>query len=399
MDIAKLYGIEIFDSRGIPTLEVHCILSTGQHLVASVPSGALVGQYEAVPTKDVATAITNIEGVVAPAMQGKSFQNQLEIDDLLLTLDGTPTKEQLGSNTILGVSMVCCRGLAASQNKSLVVLLRDAYNHEIATIPLLPMFNIINGGAHADNNLTFQEFMVVPLTRETSFKEKVDQGAKIFRVLRTRLEQMKKTTNVGDEGGFAPELNSDEEAIEILVEAIQEAGFSPGTEVGIALDVAANGIPDLMIATYPKRPLDYYKSITQNYPVIAIEDPFTDNDWNNWQTLNSTIGANVEIVGDDLFSTNPARLKMGIEQKAANSISVKPNQIGTISETLQTIKLAVDSGLTVQISHRAGETEDIFISDLAFAVKAKYFKAGAPNRGERIAKYNQIIRLEKENSQ
>jgi len=394
MDISRLYGIEIFDSRGMSTLEVHCVTKNGQESIASVPSGAFAGQYEAIPTKDITTAIRNIESVIAPAMQGKSFETQSSVDELLLSLDGTQNKEQLGGNTLLGVSLACCRALATSQSKTLVAFIQEAYGVQVERQPLLPMFNIINGGAHADNNLTFQEFMVVPLRAEISFKEKCDQGVKIFHVLKERLEQMKKSTNVGDEGGFAPELNADEEAIEILVEAIQEAGYTPGKDIGIAVDIAANGVPDLMIATYPKRPLDYYASITQNYPIIVLEDPFTDNNWSDWQSLTTAIGSKVELAGDDLFTTNQARLKIGIDQKAGNSISIKPNQIGTVSETLLTIKMAVQAHFSIQVSHRSGETEDTFISDLAVAVGAKYLKAGAPNRGERIAKYNQVIRLE-----
>ncbi len=219
-------------------------------------------------------------------------------------------------------------------------------------------------------------------------------GRKIFGLLKNRLEQLGKSTNVGDEGGFAPELNSNEEAMEILVEVIQEAGYIPGKDFGLALDIAANGIPNLMIATYPKAPLAYYESLMSSYPIISLEDPFSDDAWQDWMDLTQKIGNQVSVVGDDLFSTNPDRLQLGIDRKAANSISIKPNQIGTVTETLATIKMALDAKIDYQISHRSGETEDTFISDLAIATGAKYLKAGAPNRGERIAKYNQIIRLQ-----
>lgn len=386
--------MEIFDSRGIPTLEVHCFLENGLSSVASVPSGALIGKYEAVPTRDIATAIRNIDGLINPSLLGQDPMSQNSIDSLLISIDGTKNKQNLGANTILGVSMAVARLAAMLKGVSLANYLKEISGINSENIRVSPMFNIINGGAHADNNLSFQEFMVVPMNKELSFKDKMAQGRKVFSVLKNRLEQLGKSTNVGDEGGFAPELNSNEEAMEILVEVIQEAGFVPGKDMGVALDIAANGIPDLMIATYPKTPQVYYQSLITNYPIISLEDPFVDDAWQDWMALNQAIGSRISIVGDDLFSTNSDRLKIGIERKAANSISIKPNQIGTVTETLATIKLAKDSNIDYQISHRAGETEDTFISDLAIATGAQYLKSGAPNRGERIAKYNQIIRLE-----
>jgi enolase len=393
MKINKIKGIEIFDSRGKSTLEVHCYMDNGQFVSASVPSGAITGNYEA-SVVDVAKSIANIDAVISPSLVGQDPVNQENIDKLMISIDGTANKENLGGNTILGVSMAVCRAGAIVSGKTLVNHLRDISNIPPKQVSLRPMFNVINGGAHADNNLSFQEFMIVPLSESISFTQKMAQGAKVFSQLKKRLEEAGKTTNVGDEGGFAPEMNSNEEAIEILVEVIEESGFKPGVDFAIALDIAANGIPDLMIATYPKAPLSYYQSITNQYPIISIEDPFNDNAWSDWTALNQDLGSKISIVGDDLFSTNPGRLKTGIEKKAANSISIKPNQIGTIWETLETINIALSNNIDYQISHRSGETEDTFISDLALATYSKYLKAGAPNRGERIAKYNQIIRLE-----
>lgn len=394
MKITGIKGIEIFDSRGISTLEVHCLLNNGSIYIASVPSGAFAGLYEATPTKDIKTAINNIENVIAPILKDKDPASQEEIDSSLISADGTENKQHLGGNTIIGVSMAIARAGAAAKGISLVQHIADLYNFPSAETSVTPLFNIINGGAHADNNLTFQEFMVIPLGQGVPFFEKMKQGRMVFQTLKKRLEQMKKSTNVGDEGGFAPELNSNEEAIEILIESIQESGFTPGSDFGIGLDIAAGGIPDLMIATYPKQPLQYYQDLVNDYPIVCLEDPFKDDDWGSWSDLTSAIGSRVSIVGDDLFSTNPNRLRQGIKQNAANSISIKPNQVGTVTETLQTIKLAKENNYDFQISHRAGETEDTFISDLTIATNSRYIKAGAPNRGERIAKYNQIIRIQ-----
>lgn len=393
MPIADIKGIEIFDSRGVPTLEVHCLLEDGSNHIASVPSGAFAGLYEAVPTKDIVSAINNIDNVIAPMLKGKDPISQEEIDSLMIQTDGTDNKQHLGGNTLIGVSMAIVRAGAGAKGISLTQHLAELYNYQSENVSVTPLFNIINGGAHADNNLTFQEFMVIPLSQELTFFEKMKQGRKVFLTLKKRLEEMKKSTNVGDEGGFAPELNSNEEAIEILIEAIQESDLVPGKDFGIGLDIAAGGIPDLMIATYPKQPMQYYQDLVNDYPIVCLEDPFKDDDYANWSGITASIGSKVAIVGDDFFSTNTKRLKQGIDQKAANSISIKPNQIGTVSETLQTIKMAQENNYDFQISHRAGETEDTFISDLTMATKSKYIKAGAPNRGERIAKYNQIIRI------
>lgn len=392
MKIKKIKGIEIFDSRGQPTLEVHCLLDSGQTTSASVPSGVITGQFEA-STIDIPRAISNIDAVINSSLVGQDPANQASIDELMISIDGTANKDNLGGNTLLGVSIAICRAGAIATSRTLVEHLRSQIDISNSGVSLKPMFNIINGGAHADNNLSFQEFMVVPLNNDLTFFQKIEQGRKVFSQLKARLEQAGKSTNVGDEGGFAPELNSNEEAIEIMLEVIEEAGFRPGIDFGLALDIAADGIPDLTIATYPKSPLSYYESISNQYPIISIEDPFKDDDWANWTGLTQSIGGKLSLVGDDLFSTNQSRLKAGIERKAANSISIKPNQIGTVTETLRTIKLAQSNNIDYQISHRSGETEDTFISDLAVATYAKFLKAGAPNRGERIAKYNQVVRL------
>lgn len=397
MEITQIKGREIFDSRGDVTIEVDCIVGDKSRVSASVPSGAFAGRYEAVPTKDIATAIRNIDGIISKSLIGKDPQNQQDIDQTIIELDGTPNKQSLGANTILGVSMAVARAGALSSSKTLVKHLQDQFQLTSSSQSVTPLFNIINGGAHADSNLSFQEFMIMPLNNDLSFREKMAQGRLVFSTLKSRLEQLGKSTNVGDEGGFAPELNSNEEAIEILIEAIEESKLVPGKDIGIALDIAAGGIPDLAIATYPRSPFEYYKYITDEYPVISIEDPYTDDAWEDWTNLTQAIGGRVSIVGDDLFTTNPERLKIGIDRKAGNAISIKPNQIGTVSETIQTIKLAQSANIVFQISHRSGETEDTFISDLAVASGAHYLKAGAPNRGERIAKYNQLIRLEEEN--
>lgn len=394
MEITGIKGIEIFDSRGSLTLEVHLKLSGGQLVIASVPTGAFTSKYEAVAAKDIQAAVRNVNGIIAKSIIGQDPINQKQIDSILISLDGTSNKEQLGANTLLGVSIAAARAGSVAINKTLALHLRDTFEFQPSNPNPTPMFNVVNGGAHADNNLSFQEFMVVPLNNSLTFREKMLQGKKVFDILKKRLDDNGKSTNVGDEGGFAPEYDSNDEAIEILVEAIQEAGFTPGQDMGIAIDIAAGGIPDLNIATYPKNPLDYYNYICSEYPIIALEDPFTDDAWQDWANLTSAIGGRVQIIGDDLFTTNVERLKLGIRNKAANAISIKPNQIGTVTETVETIKLALQNNISFQISHRSGETEDTFISDLAIASNAAYFKAGAPNRGERIAKYNQIIRLE-----
>lgn len=396
--IKNITGQKIYNSLGDPTLEVKLELESGESCRASVPTGALVAKYEAISLKDIDQSINHIDGPIAAILRGKDIFNQQEIDQTLISLDNTENKSRLGGNTLLGVSLAVGRaGASASRQPLYRYLAAMHFGRDRVTLQLpVPIFNLINGGAHADNNLTMQDFMVVPTAENTNFAQKLAMGVKVYKTLEKQLINLKKITNVGDEGGFAPQLNSNEEALEILTGAIQKAGFKPGTEVALAVDVAADGIPQLSIATYPYEPQEYYRRISQEYSVIMLEDPFKQDDWQSWMDITRDLGAKLAIVGDDLFSTNLARLKRGIEVKAANSISVKPNQIGTLTETLEVIRLAQQNSLEVQISHRAGETEDTFIADLAVAVGAKYLKAGAPSRGERIAKYDQLLRIEKE---
>jgi enolase len=396
-NIKTITGQKIFNSLGEPTLEVQVILETGETSRASVPSGAFTGKYEAVSLKDIDKTVRNIAGPILQSLRGQDPIQQKEIDGILISLDNTSDKSQLGGNTLLGVSLAVARSAALLVKKPLYQYLAEMFGRQLAEAQIpSPMFNLINGGAHADNNLTMQEFMVVPVGQNLKFSQKFEMGTKIFQTLEKQLKILGKSTNTGDEGGFAPQLNSNEEALEILVEAIQKAGFKPGQDAELAIDVAADGIPQLSIATYPYQPIEYYRRVTSDYPLTVLEDPFKQDDWQGWIDITSQLGSKVSIVGDDLFSTNLERLKRGIQMKAANSISIKPNQIGTLTETLEVIKLAQQNKMQIQISHRAGETEDTFISDLAVAVGAEYLKAGAPNRGERIAKYDQVLRIEKE---
>lgn len=364
--------------------------------IASVPAGVLTGQFEAhsVPT---AKAIENIKSVIGPNLIGQDATKQIDLDRIMIGLDPSPNREHLGSNSMLGVSLALARSGANALHMPLYTYLAHLYGggQDLSKMPV-PMFNILNGGAHADNKLPFQEFMIVPTQKEMSFSIMMEAGIKIFTQLKQNLINLGKSTAFGDEGGFAPVLNSDEEAIELLVESVQESGYELNHQFAIAIDIAANHIGDLSSISYPKDPLSYYKDLVEQYPIIMLEDPFPDNAWDSWKQFTSLVGNRVSIVGDDLFSTNLSRLKTGINEHAGNGISIKPNQIGTLTETLMAIKLAKESGFSVQVSHRSGETEDTFISDLAVATQSQFLKAGAPNRGERIAKYNRILRIESE---
>lgn len=396
-------GLIIADSRGVPTIEVAVRLDTGEVGVASVPAGAVTGRYEAKIQTDLAKAVNALRSSIGPAIKGRDPIEQTKLDQYLIELDGTTDKSNLGANTILGTSLAVARAAAAARNVPLYRHIMDLFSPgvPVAHIPT-PMFNLINGGAHADNNIPFQDFMIVPSgppggeASEMSFREKLEIGRRIFATLRKQLEALKLSTNVGEEGGFAPEFNSNEEAVEILSEAIAKAGYEPRSQVSIAIDVAASAIPDLKSVTYPYAPADYYDRLITEFPVETLEDPFAEDDWQDWVQITGQLGPRAFITGDDLFSTNMTRLRQGIEQKAANSISVKPNQIGTLTETLQVIKMAKEANMAVQVSHRAGETEDVFIAHLAVGTAAQFIKAGAPNRGERIAKYNELLRIEKE---
>lgn len=369
------------------------VSDTGKSTIASVPSGAFTGENEA-QFVSVDKALENISGIIKDNINNHSLFDQERFDQMLISLDGSKNKSNLGANSILSISTAYTKLSALELGMPLCEYLRKISATDKFIIPY-PMFNLINGGAHADNGLTMQEFMAIPVMEESDFASKMDAGVKIFKKLKSILKKINKSTSVGDEGGFAPKLNSNEEAIEILIEAIMESGYKPREEVMIAVDIAANYIPDLTTITYPKNPIDYYQQLVNDYPIEMLEDPFGDKETTLWSELTKSIGSRVAIVGDDLFSTNINLLKNGIDNKLANSISIKPNQIGTISETIKTINYAKENNISFQISHRSGETEDTFIADLAIATGAKYFKAGAPNRGERIAKYNQILRIEK----
>jgi len=406
--ITSIRAREILDSRGHPTVEVEVALDNGAVGRAAVPSGASTGAHEALELRDgdparyagkgVMKAITNIAEIIAPSLINKE-PNQKEIDATLRDLDGTPNKAKLGANALLGVSLAVAKAAAAAQGLSLFRYLGGA---EAKVLPV-PLMNILNGGKHADNNLDIQEFMIVPLGAE-SFPEALRMGVETFHHLRQVLQKKHLNTGVGDEGGFAPGLSSNEEALGIITEAIAAAGYEAGKQVAIALDAAASEFcengryhlrgegrefsADEMIA--------YYLRLSQKYPIISLEDGLAEDDWEGWKRLTEALSAQLQVVGDDLFVTNPARLKKGIEGKIANSILIKVNQIGTLSETLETIHIAQQAGYTTLISHRSGETEDSTIADLAVATNAGQIKTGAPCRGERTAKYNQLLRIAEE---
>ncbi|PIP51246.1 phosphopyruvate hydratase [Candidatus Berkelbacteria bacterium CG_4_9_14_3_um_filter_33_5] len=392
--IVDIIGQKIYDSRGSETIEVKLVSDSGKSAFASVPTGAFSGENEA-HSVEVYRALENISGVIKENIINISLFDQERLDQTLIALDGSKNKSNLGANSILAVSLAYAKLSADELGLPLYQFLQKISSNEKTNIPY-PMFNLINGGAHSDNGLTMQEFMAIPVMEGSNFATKMEVGVKIFKTIKSTLKKINKSTSVGDEGGFAPRLNSNEEAIEILVEAIIESGYKPREDIMIAVDIAANFIPDLSTISYPKTPLDYYHQLVDEYPIEMLEDPFHDQDLTLWQELMNAVGSRVAIVGDDLFSTNINLLKNGVENKLANSISIKPNQIGTLTETIKTINFAKTNNISFQISHRSGETEDTFISDLAIATGAKYFKAGAPNRGERIAKYNQILRIEKQ---
>jgi len=397
------------DSRGNPTVEVEVILEDGCWGRAAVPSGASTGTHEALELRDrdenryhglgVLDAVNNVNTVIAPELVGMNVLNQREIDLLLIEMDGTPNKARLGANAILGVSLAVAR--AASQHLG-IPLYRyvGGVNAHILPVPLL---NILNGGRHADNNLDIQEFMIIPAGAE-DFSSSLRMGAEIFHTLKKVLKERGLSSGVGDEGGFAPRLASNREALDLLMEAIGKAGYRPGEEVFLGLDAAASEFyqegkyvleaEDLTLDG--KGMVEYWVELVKNYPIISLEDPLAEDDWENWRELTQRLGEKVQLVGDDLFATNAERLRKGIEIQAANAILIKVNQIGTLSETLDTIELARRAGYNIIISHRSGETEDTFIADLAVGVNAGQIKTGAPSRSERVAKYNQLLRIEEE---
>lgn len=393
--ITQIKGRKILDSRGDYTIEIDVVLDDGSFGRASVPSGASTGRHEAHKISDIDKALANL-GALAVNLRGQEANDQEKIDLLMINTDGTSDKSKIGANVILAVSLAVCQAASVSLKLPLYKYISQIF-HSASTVYKLPipLFNIINGGKHADNNLSFQEFMIIPVKTD-SYHNRMECGDKVFKELKATLKQMNLSTNVGDEGGFAPKLNSNEEALELLMTAINRAGYKPKEEVAIGLDVAASSIADLSVVTYPYSPIDYYKKLSSKYPIYLIEDGLSEDDWENWTKLNQTLGNEVKIIGDDIFTTNTALLEKGIERKAANGIIIKPDQIGTLTETLRAIKMAKDAQMAIIISHRSGETESTFIADLAVGVGADFIKTGAPSRGERVAKYNQLLRIEEE---
>ncbi|HIB57948.1 MAG TPA: phosphopyruvate hydratase [Candidatus Marinimicrobia bacterium] len=407
--ISKVSSREILDSRGNPTVEVDVSLSDGSNGRAAVPSGASTGTHEAMELRDgdrsrflgkgVLRAVTNVTDIIGPAVVGMNAGNQRELDEALINLDGTENKSSLGANSILGVSMASCRAAAASAGVSLFQHLSDGN----ATLLPIPMMNILNGGQHADNNVDIQEFMIFPVGAG-SFAEALRMGTETFHHLKAVLKSKGLNTSVGDEGGFAPSLSSNEEALEMILEATAKTGYSIGSDLVLALDVAAseiykNGIYHLESegkALSSEELIDYYTSLVKKYPIVSIEDGLAEDDWEGWQKLNTALGSKVQIVGDDLTVTNTVRLQRAIDEQVMNAILIKLNQVGTVSETINTIRLARKNGLATIVSHRSGETEDTFIADFSVAMGAGQMKTGSASRSERICKYNQLLRIEEE---
>ena len=411
-EIAAIHAREILDSRGNPTVEAEIVLAGGARARAAVPSGASTGEHEAVELRDgdknhymgkgVLQAVENVESILAPELTGMDATNQRMLDATMIAIDGTPNKSRLGANAILAVSMAAARASSVALNMPLYRYLGGVN----ASILPTPMMNILNGGAHADNNVDFQEFMVMPVGAER-FSDALRWGTEVFHTLKGVLKKKGYNTAVGDEGGFAPSLKSNEEAIELILESIELAGYKPGEDIAIALDPAASEFYDKDAARYifkksDKRELTseemsrYWENWTRQYPIISLEDGLAENDWEGWKYLSELIGGHIQLVGDDLFVTNTERLQRGIEEGIANSILIKVNQIGTVSETLEAIELGRRYGYTSIISHRSGETEDTFIADLAVGTGAGQIKTGSASRTDRIAKYNQLLRIEEE---
>jgi enolase len=404
--IERVHGRQILDSRGNPTVEVDVLLQSGAAGRAAVPSGASTGEFEAVELRDggdrwagkgVAQAVANVNGELAEAVSGMDPADQEALDRAMIELDGTPNKGRLGANAILGVSLAGAKAAAAETGQPLWRYLGG----EAAHVLPVPMMNVLNGGAHADNKVDFQEFMIVPVGAP-SFAEGLRMGAEVFHALKRTLHDEGLSTAVGDEGGFAPDLDSNEAALEALMRGIDAAGLGPGDDVAIALDPATSEIFDdgSYELEHEDRSLtsaqlvDYWSDISSRYPVISIEDGLDEEDWDGWKLLTDKLGDRVQLVGDDLFVTNTERLRRGIESHAANSILIKVNQIGTLTETLAAIGMAEEAGYTTVMSHRSGETEDTTIADLAVATGCGQIKTGAPSRSDRVAKYNQLLRIE-----
>ncbi len=408
-EIIDVKAREILDSRGNPTVEVDVTVACGAVGRAAVPSGASTGKREALELrnkrakryggKGVASAVNNVMQKIGPAVNGMDAANQVALDKLMIELDGTANKSKLGANAILGVSMAACRAAAMAYGMPLYRYLGGIN----ARVLPMPMMNIVNGGAHAANNLDIQEFMIVPVGAK-NIVQAVQMGSEIFHQLKTLLKSKNLNTAVGDEGGFAPNLDSNEEAIKYIISAVEKAGYKPGVEIGIALDAAASEFykaGKYVLASEKKnltaeQLIDYYEALVDKYPIISIEDGLAEQDWKGWEAMTDRLEGMIQLVGDDIFVTNPKIFNKGIEQGIANSILIKLNQIGTVTETLDAIEMAKQSGYTTVISHRSGETEDTFIADLVVGVNGGQIKTGSMSRSDRVAKYNQLIRIEEE---
>ncbi|MGI6145080.1 MAG: phosphopyruvate hydratase [Peptococcia bacterium] len=407
--IVDVYAREILDSRGNPTVEVDVTLEDGSFGRAAVPSGASTGAYEAVELRDgekdrfmgkgVMNAVTNVNTIIAPELLELDALDQVAIDQLMIELDGTPNKGKLGANAILGVSLAVAK---AAANYVGLPLYRYIGGVNAKQLPV-PMMNILNGGKHADNNVDIQEFMILP-AGATSFAEALRMGTEVFHNLKSVLKKKGYNTAVGDEGGFAPNLKSNEEALEVIVEAITKAGYKPGEEVFLGLDVAATELfkdgkyylEGEGLTMSAEEMVNFYDKLCSKYPVISIEDGLAEDDWDGWKKMTEVLGKKIQIVGDDLFVTNTEKVSKGIEMGVANSVLIKVNQIGTLTETLNTIEMAKRAGYTAVVSHRSGETEDATIADIVVGVNAGQIKTGAPSRTDRVAKYNQLLRIEEE---
>ena len=411
--IENVEGMQILDSRGNPTVQVKVTLESGAEGVAMVPSGASTGSFEAVELRDgdmqnfnglgVGKAVENVNKKIAKTIIGENVFDQKYIDDQMIKLDGTPNKSKLGANAILGVSLAIARAGANSLQMPLYQYIGGINSYKMP----LPMMNILNGGKHANNNLNIQEFMIVPVGAD-SFKEMLQMCVEVYKVLKEVLKKRGLVTSVGDEGGFAPDLENDEEAIELILEAIGKAGFKDGKDFKLALDVASTEMHESAkkinkegyyfwktdIYKTKAEMIDYIIDLASKYPIMSIEDGLAEEDWKSWKELTKRIGDKIQLVGDDLFVTNPKRLQKGIDEEVANAILIKPNQIGTLTETLETINLAKENGYNTVISHRSGETEDTFIADLAVALNAGQIKTGAPCRTDRVCKYNRLLNIE-----
>ena len=415
LGIKSVHAIEVLDSRGNPTIQVEVITEGGFSGVAMVPSGASTGSFEAYELRDadderyfgkgVLEAVDNVNLEIAKKLINKNIYSQREIDNLLIKLDGTPNKSNLGANAILGVSLACAKAAANSLGMSLYSYIGGVNSYRLPT----PMMNILNGGKHSDNNLSIQEFMIVPVGGKT-FAQKLEMGVTVYHNLKKLLKSKNLSTAVGDEGGFAPNLNSNEETLDCIVEAINKSGYKLYTDVGIALDIAATEMFDEAKKTgkdgylfwktgefkTKDEMIDYVCDLCNKYPIVSVEDGLAEEDWDSWKVLTQKIGNKVQLVGDDLFVTNMARLKKGIGLHVANCILIKPNQIGTLTETLDAIELAKSNGYKAIISHRSGETEDTTIADIAVATNVGQIKSGAPCRTDRVAKYNRLLNIEDE---